>query len=290
MQIFDETIKTTLETRVKELEAHFNADVVFYYGEFFPGAVKPFRDFIETLAVENRHGRNLAFFVNSPGGSAEVVEKLVEIMRYHYDHVSFVVPDSAMSAGTILCMSGNKIYMDYTSSLGPIDPQVQNANKQWVPALGYLDKVAELIEKSGKNTITDAELLLLQNQDLAMLQRYEQARDLTVTLLEKWLADYKFQNWAVHRTDPTKLNQPVTLDEKKARAANIAKGLGNNKLWHSHGRRIGVTTLQRVLRLEIDDYSADAKLKPLIRAYNDLLTEYIARHNIPFFLHNRNYF
>ena len=31
-----------------------------------------------------------------------------------------------MSAGTIWCMSADKIFMDYSSSLGPIDPAGDN--------------------------------------------------------------------------------------------------------------------------------------------------------------------
>ena len=85
-----------------------------------------------TRTLPNRFGillshsaRNrLVMFLNTPGGSAEAVEKIVEIMRFHYSEVYFVVPDFAMSAGTILCTSGDKIFMDYSSSLGPIDPQV----------------------------------------------------------------------------------------------------------------------------------------------------------------------
>ena len=65
--------------------------------------------------------------------------------------------------------------------------------------------------------------------------------------------------------------------------------MGDNKFWHSHGRMIGPSTLN-TLKLKIDDYSADGKLTPLIRAYNDLLTEYIARHDFRFFLHSRNFF
>ena len=80
----------------------------------------------------------------------------MEILRAHYRSVFFVVPDFAMSAGTILCMSGDRIYMDYSSSLGPIDPQVHNG-KEWVPALGYLDKVEQLLEKARKGTLTNAD-------------------------------------------------------------------------------------------------------------------------------------
>lgn len=42
----------------------------------------------------------------------------------------------------------------------------------------------------------------MQGIDLALLSRYEQARDLTITLLKKWLAEYKFRDWTTHSTDP----------------------------------------------------------------------------------------
>lgn len=179
--------------------------------------------------------------------------------------------------------------MDYSSSLGPIDPQVFNG-KEWVPALGYLDKVQEMLDKAKRNELTNAEFLVLQSLDLAQLRRYEQARDLTVTLLKKWLVEYKFRDWREHGTDPEKKGQVVTREEKQARAEEIARFLGDNKIWHSHGRMIGPETLHTVLRLLIDDYSRDDQLRQLIRSYNDLLTEYIAQREYKFFLHSRNYF
>ena len=289
MQVFDSTIKETLNERVTALEQRFQADVAFYYGEIHPFIAKPFRDFIEHLQPPGTPRNRLVMFLNTPGGSAEAVEKIVEIIRFHYAEVFYVVPEFAMSAGTILCMSGDKIFMDYSSSLGPIDPQVFNG-KDWVPALGYLDKVEQLIEKAKQGKLTNAEFLILQGLDLALLSRYEQARDLTITLLKKWLVEYKFKDWTVHETDPAKKGQPVTADEKKARAEEIAKLLGDNKLWHSHGRMISPATLRRTLRLKIDDYSTDLKLRNMVRAYNDLLTEYIARSQFKFFMHSKDYF
>src|SRR6266478_8628579 len=37
-------------------------------------------------------------------------------------------------------MSGDSIYMDYYSRLGPIDPQVETRQGKNVPALGYLER------------------------------------------------------------------------------------------------------------------------------------------------------
>ncbi len=257
--------------------------MIFYYGPIANSLEKPFRDFIEDLKADKVQHNTLCIILNTPGGSAETVEKMVKITRHHYQEVYFIVPDSAYSAGTIFCMSGDKIFMDYSSSLGPIDPQVFNG-KNWVPALGYLDKVEEMISKSANGTLTQAELIMLREQDLAMLRRHEQARDLTIALLKEWLVKYKFKNWNTHKDGTI-----VTPKQKEDRAKDIAKDLGDNKLWHSHGRSIGISALTIVLKLKIEDYSNDVTLKPLIREYNDLICQYIIRNNAEAFLHSRKF-
>jgi Serine dehydrogenase proteinase len=289
MKIFDEHIRKTLKDRLVALEEHFKSDVIFFYGAIHPSVEKIYRDFIEKLRSDSKEPDGLTIILNTPGGTVETVEKLVDITRFHYNKVYFVVPDYAMSAGTIFCMSGNKIFMDYSSSLGPIDPQVFNG-KEYVPALGYLDQVEKMLQKSAEGKLTDAEFLILQSLDLAMLSRYEQARNLTITLLKKWLVEHKFQDWKTHQTTQEKLGNPVTKEEKEQRAEEIARILGDNKIWHSLGRMIGVSTLTKFLRLKIEDYSDDVKLREKIRNYNEFLIEYIMKEGYQFFLHSKNYF
>jgi hypothetical protein len=287
--IFDDSIKDLLNKKLGGLEKHFTGNVIFYFGEIHPALVKSFRDFIEKLRDSKEPKDRLVVILNTPGGSAEVVEKMVEIIRFHYKEVYFVVPDYAMSAGTILCMSGNKLYMDYSSSLGPIDPQVFNG-KEYVPALAYLDKVEQLLEKARQNTLTQAEFLILQNQDLATLGRYEQARDLTITLLKEWLTKYKFSTWDIHSEASDRAGEQVTAEEKQERAEEIARLLGDNKLWHSHGRMIGINTVRDRLRLKVEDYSDDSGLRGMIRSYNDLITAYIVKAGYEYFMHSKNSF
>lgn len=289
MQELNKHVKELATEKLKSLEEYFKSDCIFYYGQIIPMADRIFREFIESLKQDNGRQNRLVILLNCPGGDVEIVEKMVEIIRYHYKEVYFVVPDEAMSAGTIFCMSGDKIYMDYSSSLGPIDPQIFNG-QSWVPALGYLDQFEKMIERSKKEELTDAELIIMQNQDLAMLNLYEQAKNLTITLLKKWLVDYKFKNWEKHRTSVKKRGKPVTKKEKQQRAEEIAKMLSNNKLWHSHGRKIGLTTLSGILKLEIEDYSKNEELRTKIRSYNDFLVDYLRRYEVPLFLHSRCHF
>lgn len=288
-QFFHSTVKQLLDQRLADIEGHFDADAIFYWGQIAHPLIKLFRDQIEKLRQVTTPKDRLVVILGTPGGSAEVVEKLVDIIRHYYREVFFVVPDEAMSAGTIFCMSGDRIYMDYTSSLGPIDPQIWNG-KEWVPARGYLDEIEKMLERARNGTITNAELLIWQSQDLALLNLCEQQSNLTVTLLKKWLVEHKFRDWREHSTDPNKMGKAVTVEEKVRRAEEIARELGNNKRWHSHGRRIGIETLTRELKLKIEDYSTDENLRQLVRTYNDLLTEYVQERGIQAFFHSRFYF
>tara|TARA_Y100000815_G_C13204231_1_gene447959 strand:+ start:169 stop:804 length:636 start_codon:yes stop_codon:yes gene_type:complete len=208
-------------------------------------------------------------------------------MRHHYNEVNFIVPDYAFSAGTIFCMSGDNIYMDYYSALGPIDPQVKNKEGNWVAALGYLDKVNELIQKAKDEELTQAEFIILKDFDLAELKGYEQAKELTISLLKKWLVKYKFKNWEVHNTNPDLKGQPVTLAQKEQRAEEIAALLSDNNLWKSHGRPINIETLEKDLRLKIKDYSKEEELRVLIREYYDLLSDYANQIKAPIFVQTK---
>lgn len=289
MQIYDEKIKDILKASIEGIEVELQSPAIFYYGTIAPGAELRFRDCIEKLKETDDRSESVAIILNTPGGSVETVEKMVETSRHHYGNITFIVPDYAMSAGTIFCMSGNRIIMDYTASLGPIDPQVHNG-KEWVPALGYLDKVNEMIEKSTAGTLSNAEFAMLQGLDLATLSRYEQAKNLTITLLKKWLVQYKFANWLTHESTLEKIGNLVTEEEKNQRAVEIAATLGDNKLWHSHGRHIGINTLRSVLKLKVDSLLDQPKLRKAIKEYNELACEYIRREKYPIFLHNKAYF
>lgn len=181
------------------------------------------------------------------------------------------------------------IYGWTTFVLGPIDPQIQNKEGKLVPALGYLDKINELIAKAQKNELTQAEFLILKDFDLAELRAYEQAKELTIELLKKWLVKYKFKNWTMHQTTPNLIGQPVTDQEKIARAEDIADKLSNNNHWKSHGRPINIEILTTELRLKIEDYSDKDTLRGLIRSYYELLSDYVRRNGYPIFVQTRKF-
>ncbi|AKL98613.1 SDH family Clp fold serine proteinase [Endomicrobium proavitum] len=277
---FPTNIKQLANSYLTRIEKHFasdKTDALFYFGAIAQPVETKFRLRIEELAREHKKNPKdtLIVLLTTGGGSAETAEKFVNIIRHFYKNVYFIIPDYAMSAGTIFCMSGDKIYMDYSSNLGPIDPQIFSMKeKQYVPANGYLDEIELLLDKSRKNTLTNAEFVILQNQDLAFLNQCRQARELSEKLLEDWLVKYKFKDWSIHASNGVK----VTAVEKISRAKQIAKELGNNKEWKVHSRPIKIDDLEK-MKLKIDDYSKDKDLQNVIRQYTDFMLDYLNQFN-----------
>ncbi len=191
------------------------------------------RDELESIKDKKK---KLVLVLETDGGQIEVVERIADVIRHHYpDEVSVIVPDYAMSAGTVLAMIGDNIYMDYFSVLGPVDPQVRSRTKgdAFVPALGYLAKYNELIEKSANGRLSAAEIaFLLDKFDPAELHQFEQARALSIELLKKWLVSYKFKNWTKTRDRGI----AVTLEMKEHRAEEIAAKLNDTTKWKTHSR------------------------------------------------------
>lgn len=277
----ENNLRLLLNSKLETLEKYLDADVLVYYGPIGNLNENVFLKLVEELAQNATHHDTLYILLTTTGGSAITVERYVNIIRHHYSEVNFIVPDYAYSAGTIFCMSGDSIYMDYFSVLGPIDPQVQNKEGKWVAALGYLDKVNEYIEKAKLGTLTNVEFAILKDFDLAELRSFEQARDLTIDLLKKWLVKYKFKNWTNHSD-----GKVVTLEEKEERAAKIAAHLSDNNDWKSHGRPINIEALKE-LKLKIEDYSDNTELRTKIRDYYETMSDYVRLKGFPIFIHDR---
>lgn len=278
-----------LRQNIKGLEKHLCGDVVSIVGPMLGGLPKALDNVLEELRKENMQNNNendtLYVFLTTGGGDTNTVERLVAILRHFYNEVNFVVPDYAYSAGTILCMSGDDIYMDYSSVLGPIDPQVQNKDGKLVPVQSYLVKINDLLEKAQNGKISEAEFLILKDFDLAEISIYEDASKLTIELLKNWLVRYKFKNWI--ETETTK--KEVTDKMKADRAQEIATALDDHTRWKTHGRPLHIDIFNDI-GLKINDYSSDEELRTKVKEYHFMLTDFLDQNNLENFIHSRRSF
>ena len=280
---------TAVESKLNELlgdiEKHLDADVLTYFGLIQVGTDDIIRDAIAPL---KKRKKKLVFVLETDGGFAETARRIADTVRNHYRTVIFLIPNHAMSAGTILAMSGDEIWMDDYSVLGPIDPQVRGQDRgRLIPAIGYLIRYEDLLKKANLGKAGPAELQILFNFDQGELYAFGQARDLSISLLEEWLVSYKFRNWKRTKTRGI----PVTRKMKRDRAVEIGEKLNNVRRWNSHGIGINMRTIRRELKLEIVDFGRDKPLRPLIADYHRLATDYTRNKlNMDGLIHTRGGF
>jgi hypothetical protein len=272
-----------LTERLRSLETCSNSDVLLICAPIRRGLDSVVRDAIEAISKKRR---KLTVVLETTGGYIEVTQRIAETLRRHYRVVDFVIPNYAYSAGTVLAMSGDEIYMDYFSVLGPIDPQLPKGDKM-VPALGYLEQYNRLIEKSKLGKLTTAEMAILINRfDPAELYMFEQAKELSTSLLKEWLVRYKFKNWKKTKTR----GLTVTRAMRVARAEEIATALNKIAKWNSHGRGIPITVLRRDLKLVIVDFEKIPGLNSCIKDYHKLLQNYLSTVHHQDVVHTRHEF
>ena len=283
MRPLDDYIKKQLNDHIAEIGGQLDGvDTMSIISPIMPGIDEMVRSAIE---VKEAKKPGIAIILQTPGGVVEVVERIVDVIRSFYKDVTVIVPNQAMSAGTVFALSADRIMMDYFSRLGPIDPQIVRDDKL-IPALAYLKQYEKLNNKAQQGDLTTAEYAMLRQLDIGELYQFEQARELSVELLIKWLSQYKFKDWETTETKGVK----VTEEMKKARAKEIADRLNDPERWHSHGRGIDIFTLKKELGLKIDNYGKNEKLSKSIRAYFSLLTDYLSREKLRSFVHTEEYF
>lgn len=220
----------------------------------------PFQDQLSNINLPE-----VDIILETPGGSAEVAEDLVNMLRTKFLKVGMIIPGYSKSAGTIMAMSGDEILMEPSSALGPIDAQMIQNNKRF-SAHAFLEGLKKIKEEViEKNNLNRAYIPILQNISPADIQACENAQDFSKILVTQWLSKYKFKYWDTHSS-----GAKVTSNEKEKRAEEIATTLCNHGKWLTHARSLTLKDL-REMRLQVTDYSEQEELCDAIRRYYTLL-------------------
>lgn len=265
-------IEKSLHASLDELAKVMESDIVAIYSPIFNGLDDIVKKQIESISPRRE---KIAIVLETEGGVIQVAERIATVIRHHYPiHVAFIVPNFAMSAGTVLVMCGDEIWMDYYSVLGPIDPQVRKGDR-YVPALGYLEQYNRLSKAAAAGQLTTADIVLLEKLDLAELYQFDQAKELSISLLKEWLVKYKFKDWKKTQTN----GKRVTAKMRQTRAVEIASKLSDTKKWHSHGRGISKDVLINDINLLVNDFGLDNSKNSQIRAYTQLLLDYMQKRD-----------
>jgi len=100
------------------------------------------------MAVHNLdRSKGLDLILHTPGGGFAATESLVDYLRKMFGtDIRCIVPQIAMSAGTIIACSCKEIWMAKHSNLGPIDPQLSG-----LPARGVVEEFKRALDEIKKD-------------------------------------------------------------------------------------------------------------------------------------------
>lgn len=68
--------------------------------------------------------KKVKFIIHTNGGDTDLANFITYILKQHKVHVESYIPRIALSAGSFIAFASNTIYMNWYSSMGPIDTQV----------------------------------------------------------------------------------------------------------------------------------------------------------------------
>lgn len=117
---------------IQEIEKITNRNVIAYYSAFLQKpavADTAINDKDINALMENIHGlskdKGLDLILHTPGGDITATEKIIDYLQTSFnDDIRVIVPQMAMSAGSLISVSCKEIIMGKQSCLGPFDPQI----------------------------------------------------------------------------------------------------------------------------------------------------------------------
>lgn len=135
--------------------------------------------------------KGLDLVLHTPGGDVAATESIVHYLRAIFsDDIQVIVPQIAMSAGTMIACASKVIYMGKESNLGPIDPQFGG-----IPAHGVLAEFENALEAIKKDP---ASLPLWQTivskYHPTFLGECDYAIKLSSSLVKAWLTEIMFKD------------------------------------------------------------------------------------------------
>lgn len=142
-----------LKKYVDLLYNHTNRNVIVYYSGWLsrPDGIPTFINDLDMNGfMLMTHGldfnKGLDLILHTPGGNVAATEAIINyIYNMFHGDVRAIVPQLAMSGGTMIACSCKEIIMGKQSSLGPIDPQFNG-----VPAQGLIAEFKKRKKKLNK--------------------------------------------------------------------------------------------------------------------------------------------
>lgn len=188
--------------------------------------------------------KGLDLFLHTPGGSIAATESIVNYLHKIFGtDIRAVVPQIAMSAGTMIACCCKSILMAKHSNLGPIDPHLAGA-----PAYGVIDEFKRAIREIKRDpSKVHVWQPIIQQYRPTFLGQCQNAITWSKQFVEEHLQNVMFKG------------EPAA----KNKSRRITRRLLDYKSNKAHNRHIHIEECEKI-GLKIEKIEDDAELQDLI--------------------------
>jgi len=199
--------------------------------------------FMATIHTLDRT-KGLDLILHTPGGETAATESIVDYLRaMFHDDIRALVPQIALSAGTMIACAAREIVMGAHSSLGPIDPQINGMAAHGV--VEEFNRATSEITRDPKTIPVWAPII--QKYNPTLIGECEKAIAWSTEMVSEWLKSGMFASAA----------------DRDQRVAKILSELGDHALTKSHARHISLNKAQE-MGLNVVPLEQDSKLQEAV--------------------------
>ncbi|HRQ60051.1 MAG TPA: S49 family peptidase [Alphaproteobacteria bacterium] len=193
--------------------------------------------------------KGLDLILHTPGGGIAATESIIDYIHRKFSNskneidLRVIVPQIAMSAGTMIACSGKAVLMGKQSNLGPIDPQLKG-----IPAHGVIEEFKRAHEEIKVDSSKLATWqFILQKYHPTFLSECENAIALSEEFVLKNLENIMFSG-------------DKQADKKAKKIVDYLTAYKDRK---THGRHINIDECKKI-GLKIVSLEADQNLQDLV--------------------------
>ena len=226
----ENALDVTRRRYLKNLAGMTGRNTIAYYSDFL-GAPDVLNvaitdmdknGFMSVINKLDRH-KGLDLILHTPGGDIAATESLVDYLRSMFKtDIRAIIPQIAMSAGTMIACSCKAIIMGKQSSIGPIDPQIRG-----IPAFGVIEE----FERAKKEIADDPACIPLWQTIIGkyhptFIWECEQTIQWSQEIMEEWLKS----NMLIKKKK----------QDRESTVLSIMRFLSNPQTTKDHARHIGM--------------------------------------------------
>ena len=214
------TVDELREKYIKLLSQQTGRNVIAYYsGWLKPGKTQniDINDSDITGVMNSIKGldcsKGLDLILHTPRGNPTATEGIVKYLHSKFNNIRVIIPQMAMSAGTMLACSASEIVMGKHSCLGPIDPQYGG-----IPAYNIITEFREAKTDLDNNAASKSYWdMQLKKYPAAFFYTVLDSIRLSSVLATEWLTNYMFadeENGTAKKKKITKIVAKLNANNK----------------------------------------------------------------------------